>query len=190
MTEASTLGPRIPPPPAPVPVTLDPSTSALVVMDLTESICTPQPNCRDMVPRIAALLGRARAAGLHVAYTSGGAGGSPVPEVAPVADDPVVQGMQNKFFNTNLHDVLRLWGIRTVILSGWRANGSVLYTSHGATNLGYTVVVPIDGTAAPEEFQVAISFYQVLNLINANPTNEPLKPGAVTLSRTDLISFG
>jgi nicotinamidase-related amidase len=190
MTEASTLGPRIPPPPAPVAVTLDPVTSALVVMDLTESICTPQPNCRDMVPRVAALLGRARAAGLHVAYTSGGAGGSPLPEVAPAADDPVVQGTQNKFFNTNLHDVLRLWGIRTVILSGWRANGSVLYTSHGATNLGYTVVVPVDGTAAPEEFQVAISFYQVLNLINANPTNEPLKPGAVTLSRTDLISFG
>ena len=29
----------------------------------------------------------------------------------------------------------------------------------------------------------------VLNLINANPTNEPLKPGAVTLSRSDLITF-
>src|SRR5947209_5903039 len=114
-------------------------------MDLTESICTPQPNCREMVPRIAALLGRARDAGLHVAYTIGGGGGSPLPEVAAASGDPVVQGTQNKFFNTTLDEVLRLWGTRTVILCGWRANGSVLYTSHGATNLGYTVVVPADG---------------------------------------------
>src|SRR5437016_3259287 len=109
----SGLGPRIPLPPDPVPVALDPATSALVVMDLTDSICTPQPNCREMVPRMAALLRRARDAGLHVAYTTGGAGGAPLPDVAPAAGDPVVQGTQNKFFNTDLHDVLRTWGIRT-----------------------------------------------------------------------------
>ena len=29
----------------------------------------------------------------------------------------------------------------------------------------------------------------ILNLLSGNPTNEPLKLGAVTLSRTDLITF-
>ena len=71
----------------------------------------------------------------------------------------------------------------------WRANGSILFTSHGATNLRYTVVVAVDATAAAQDFEVAIGLYQVLNLLNGNPTNEPLKPGAVTLSRTDLITF-
>jgi nicotinamidase-related amidase len=110
--------------------------------------------------------------------------------VSPGPDDPVVQGPQNKLWGNALDGILREHGIQTLLLCGWRANGSVLYTSHGATNLGYTVVVAVDGTAAPNEFEVAIGLHQVLNLLGGNPTNQPLKAGAVTLSRTDLISFG
>ena len=35
----------------------------------------------------------------------------------------------------------------------------------------------------------AIGFYQMLDHVAGNRGNEPLKPRAVTLSRTDLISF-
>ena len=189
MTESLASAQQIPPPPAPVPVVLDPRTTALMVMDITEATCGPQPNCREMLPRLTALVARAREAGLLVGYTSGATASPVLPEVAPAPADPVIQGSQNKFFNTKLHEILQARGIQTVILSGWRANGSVTYTSHGATILGYTVVVPIDGTAAAAPFQVAIGLYQVLNLLDGNPNNEPLKPRAVTLSRTDLISF-
>jgi nicotinamidase-related amidase len=180
---------QIPPGPDPVAVRLDPATTALLVMDITEPTCSPQPNCRAMLPRIGSLVARAREAGALIAYTSGAAGGAVLPEAEPAPDDPVIQGGQNKFFNTTLDGIMRTLGITTVVLAGWRANGSVLFTSHGATVLGYTVVVVVDGTAAAQDFEVAIGLYQVLNLLNGNPTNEPLKPGAVTLSRTDLITF-
>jgi nicotinamidase-related amidase len=143
-----------------------------------------------MVPRVAGFVGRVRAAGVPVLYTTGGAGGTPLPEVTPAAGEPVVQAAQNKFLNSNLDDHLRARGIKTVILMGWRANGSILFTSHGATVLRYTVVIPVDATAAAQPVDYAIGMYMVLSLINGNPQNEPLRPGAVTLSRTDLISFG
>jgi nicotinamidase-related amidase len=189
MSEPSATAQQIPPAPAPVPVVLDPATTALVVMDITDATCSPQANCRAMLPRISALVAKAREAGLIVAYTLGATGGTVLPEAAPKPDDAVVQAGQNKFFNSTLDDVMRRNGIKTIILAGWRANGSITYTSHGAVNLRYTVVVPVDATSAPNEFEVAIGFYQILNLLSGNPTNEPLKPGAVTLSRTDLITF-
>jgi nicotinamidase-related amidase len=189
MTELSASARQVPPPPDPVAVTLDPATTALLVMDITEATCGPQPNCREMLPRLAALVARARSAGLPIVYTSGATSSPVLPDVSPGPGDPVIQGSQNKFFNTQLDDILRPRGVRTLVLSGWRTNGSVTYTSHGATNLGYTVVVPVDGTAAAESFQVAIGLYQVLNLLSGNASNEPLKAGAVTLSRTDLITF-
>jgi nicotinamidase-related amidase len=189
MTELSPSARQVPPPPDPVAVTLDSATTALLVMDITEATCGPQPNCREMLPRLAALVARARSAGLPIVYTSGATSSPVLPDVAPGPDDPVIQGSQNKFFNTRLDDILSPRGVRTLVLSGWRTNGSVTYTSHGATNLGYTVVVPVDGTAAAESFQVAIGLYQVLNLLSGNASNEPLKTGAVTLSRTDLITF-
>jgi len=189
MTEAAASR-QVPPAPDPVPVRLDPATTALFVMDVTDVTCSPQPNCVEMLPRIASLITRARAAGVLVAYTSGGAGGTPLAEVAPAPNEPVVQGRQNKFFGTNLDDIMRTHGIKTNVLAGWRANGSVLFTSHGATLLRYTVVVAVDCTAAAHDFEVAIGLYQVLNLLDGNPKNEPLKPGAVTLSKSDLISFG
>jgi nicotinamidase-related amidase len=181
---------QIPPAPNPVAVSLDAKSTALVVLDITEQTCRPQANCIAILPRIVELVARARKAGVMVAYTSGySPTPSVMPEVAPASDETVVQGSQNKFFNSLLDDVLRRRRIATLVFAGWRTNGSILYTSHGATNLRYTVVVADDAIAAPEPFMMDIGRYQILNQLNGNPTNEPLKDGAVTLSRTDLIVF-
>ncbi len=183
---------QIPASPPPVAVRLDPKTTTLVVLDITEQTCRPQANCIGILPKIVDLVARARAAGVMVAYTSGyAASGVPavLPEVAPEPGDAVVQGPQNKFFNSTLDDALRKRRIETILFAGWRANGSVLYTSSAATNLRYTVVVADDAISAPEPFQMAIGRYQILNQLNGNPTNEPLKEWGVTLSRTDLITF-
>src|SRR5687767_4264683 len=120
---------QVPPAPEPVPVALDPATTALFVMDITDVTCSPQPNCVSMLPRISALIAKARAAGVLVAYTSGGVGGTPLAEVEPAANEPVVQGRQNKFFGTNLDEITRSRGVKTIVLTGWRANGSILFTS-------------------------------------------------------------
>jgi hypothetical protein len=63
------------------------------------------------------------------------------------------------------------------------------YTSVGATLRGYTVVVPVDTTTAGADYETAIGFYQILNQSSENKANQPLKPKASTLTRTDMVTF-
>src|SRR5258708_33590599 len=79
---------QLPAPPAPVAVSLDPATTALLVLDVTTQTCSPQPNCMAMVPRIAGLLDAARAAGVFVLYSTPATQPPIFPEVAPVARGP------------------------------------------------------------------------------------------------------
>jgi nicotinamidase-related amidase len=181
---------QVPPAPPPAAVSLDAATTALLVMDVTAQTCSPQPNCLEMVPRIAALLTAARAAGVYVVYSTPATQPPILAEVAPANGDPVVAGLgQDRFFDTALDELLRARGIQRLVLVGWRENGSVLYTAVGGTLRTYTVVVADDGTSAAQDYDIAIGRYQLLTQLSANANNEPLKKGAVTLSRTDLISF-
>jgi nicotinamidase-related amidase len=181
---------QVPAMPDPVAVTVDPATTAVVVLDITAQTCSQTVCTQGMVPHIQTLLANARNAGVFVVYSVPPTGSAVLPEVAPQADDPVVRGVgQDRFFNTNLDDILKSQGISTVILVGWRENGSVLYTSVGATLRGYTVVVADDGVSASTDADVAIGRYQMLTQLSANATNQPLKPNATTLSRSDLITF-
>jgi len=177
--------------PAPVAVTLDPATTAFLVLDLNTAVCAPQPGCQATLPATAAFLDRARQANVFVVYsTSSAPGATTLPEVAPRPDDPIVVGRADKFFNTQLDDLLRNRGIRTAVIVGTAANGAVLYTAFGANLRGYTAVVAEDGISAPDDFAVLLTRYQLLNQPGvSNPANEPLREGAVTLSRTDLLSF-
>jgi nicotinamidase-related amidase len=174
---------------APTPVTLDPATTAFLVLDLTTAGCAPRPGCLATIPAVAAFLDRARQTNVFVVYSST-AGATTLPEVAPRPDDPTVVSRADKFFNTQLDDLLRNRGIRTAVIVGTAANGAVLYTSFGANLRGYTVVVAEDGISALDDFAVLLTRYQLLNQPGfSNTENEPLREGAVTLSRTDLISF-
>jgi len=96
---------------------------------------------------------------------------------------------QDRFYKTDLDKTLKAKGITTLILTGWKVSGSVVYTSVGATLRGYTVVVPTDASLAATDYEVAIGQFQILNQNSANATNEPLKPNASTLSRADMIVF-
>jgi nicotinamidase-related amidase len=144
-----------------------------------------------MVPAIAALLARARKAGVYVVYSTAAANKSKwLPEVAPAPGDPFIESHgQDRFYDSDLDKTLKAKGIKTVILTGWKISGSVLYTSVGATLRGYTVVVPQDASLAASDYEEAIGLYQILNQNAANATNEPLKERTSTLSRTDMISF-
>src|SRR5262245_54007934 len=60
---------RRPTAPDPARVTLDPKTTALIVLDYVEDICNSQPSCKDqMLPAMTPFLERVRKAGLVVAY--------------------------------------------------------------------------------------------------------------------------
>lgn len=178
--------------PDPVPVALKPATTAVFVSDMVDPICGSQPKCTGtMVPAVAALLARARKAGVFVVYSTQAANASKwLPAIAPAPDDPFIAAQgQDRFYNTDLDKLLQAKGITTVVLTGWKISGSILYTSVGATLRGYTVVVPVDASLAPNDYEEPIGLYQILNQNRANATNQPLKENTSTLSRTDMISF-
>ncbi len=183
---------QVPAPPDPVPVVLDPATTALLIFDIVDPICSRQPNCTGhMVPAIALLLARARKAGVTIAYgTRGPTMSKWLPEVLPAPDDIKIESQaQDRFYKTDLDNMLKAKGITTLVLTGWKVSGSVTYTSVGATLRGYTVVVPVDASLDATDFEIAIGRYQILHQHSANAENEPLKTGSSTLSRTDLITF-
>ena len=183
---------QMPSPPDPVPVILDPATTALLVFDVIAHIAERQPQrMAQLVPAVASLLARARKAGLTIAYGTRAANMSTwLPEVAPAPGDIRIENhAQDRFYNTELDKALKAKVITTLILTGWKVSGSVTYTSVGATLRGYTVVVPIDATSDATDYEIVIGKYQILNQNSSNAANEPLKTRASTLSRTDLITF-
>lgn len=178
--------------PDPVRVSLNPATTALMVLDYVEPICNAQPKCKgEMLPAMTPFFAQVRKAGLTVAYGTREQNMSKwLPQVAPVPGDiKIVNTAQDRFYNTDLDKELKAKGITTIIMVGWKVSGSVTYTSVGAMAHGYTVVIPMDTTAAGSDYETTIGFYNVLNSGTANLANQPLKPKATTLSRTDLITF-
>lgn len=178
--------------PDPVRIVLKPATTALFVSDMIDPTCKVQPKCTGvMAPAIASLLEQARKAGVFVVYSTQTTSISRwLPEVAPAPGDPIIASHgQERFYDTDLDKTLKAKGITTVILTGWKISGSVLYTSVGATLRDYTVVVPEDASLAATDYEVAIGLFQILNQNSANATNEPLKAKASTLSRSDMITF-
>jgi len=178
--------------PDPARVTLNPSNTALVVLDYVEDICATQPKCKSqMLPAMTPFMERVRKAGLVVAYGTRAQNMAHwLPQVAPAEGDiKIVNTGQDRFYNTDLDQALKAKGITTLIIVGWKVSGSVTYTSVGAMVRDYTVVIPVDTTTAASDYETAIGFYNVLNSGNANLSNEPLKAKSVTLSRTDLITF-
>jgi isochorismate hydrolase len=183
---------QMPATPDPARVTLDPKTTALVVLDYVEDICNNQVSCKTkMVPAMTRFLEKVRKAGLTVAYGTRAQNQTKwLKEVAPAPGDIRINNTaQDRFYNTDLDKELRAKNIKSLIIVGWKISGSVTYTSVGAMARDYTVIIPVDTTSASTDYETTIGFYNVLNSGNANLANQPLKPGAVTLSRTDLITF-
>jgi nicotinamidase-related amidase len=172
------------------PIAVDPTTTAFLVLDINSAVCPSRPACVASVPSISRLLGRARAAGMFVGFSST-AGAEVLPDVAPRDGEPVVTARADKFFNTTLDQILKDHAIQTVVLVGAAANGAVLYTSFGANERGYTVAVATDGISSGPDFDTYLAQYQILNQPGFNnPTNDPLHANAATLTRSDLVSFG
>jgi nicotinamidase-related amidase len=176
---------KAPPPPELKPVTVEPNTTALLLLDFTHQICDPQkkPRCVASLPAMKNLLAQARANHVMVVYSTAG---DMTPkdiwaDIAPMPGEPVVNSHANKFQDTDLEKILKDKGIKTVIVTGVNANGAVLYTASEAAFLGFKVIDPIDGSSAENEY---IEQYVVYNFAHA-----PLVSSAVTLTTSDMIKF-
>ncbi len=175
-------GVKAPAPPALQQVKVDPSTTALLLLDFEDRTVGSRPRAQATVPRVKKLLELARASGILVAYSNTGAG-SPetiLPDLKPLAAEHVVKASVDKFYGTDLEAYLKGKGVKQVIIAGIVAEGAVLGTSIGASLRGFKVIVPVDGTASSEPYAEQ---YVAWHLMNA-----PGVRGNVTLTRTDMIS--
>lgn len=176
---------KVPPPPELKTVTPDPRVTALLILDIQKRMCNEErrPRCAASVPKIQSLLTKARANGMLVVYslTRSAEASDIVEEVAPLPNEPIVKSGVDKFFNTDLEDILRDKGIKTVILVGTSAHGAVLNTATGAASRGFEVIVPVDGMSASDPYAEQ---YTAWHLVNAPGTRR-----RTTLTKIDLIKF-
>ena len=180
------------PPPVPElkPVTVDPKTTALLVLDFMKGNCGARPRCIATVPNVKKLIDEARAHNVPVFYTLVGQDPSPAGMVdqrlVPDASSFRIQGSggADKFINSNLDQGLKDKGIKTVIITGTSAQGAVGGTTNGATQRGYKAVVPVDGMSAEDAYNEQYAAWHIYKGGPANVVNN------ATLTRSDLIKFG
>jgi len=186
---------KVPSPPELKSVTLDPKTTAILVVDMIKQTCNEQrrPRCVAAIPSIEKLLAAARASGVTVIYSlfpspSPATFPNPVisdyvPALAPKGNEPVVTAFVDKFMlgdqDTGLQKILKDKGIMTLVSVGTTPHNGVLFTSVLASLRGFNVVVPVDGMAGNNAYEDQVAAYTLANSIVYK----------VTLTSIDMIKF-
>src|ERR1700691_5004235 len=140
------------PPPLPElkSVTLDGSTTALLVLDMMKMNCGARPRCVASVPNVKRLHDAARAAGAMVWYSFVGSDGKATtadqfdPAFAAKDGEWVRQNGPDKFIGSNLEEKLKARGIKTVIVCGTSFQGVGIGTGGGGGQGGLKVIIRID----------------------------------------------
>jgi nicotinamidase-related amidase len=186
---------KAPPAPTLKSVTLDPKTTALLVIDIIKQTCNMKmrPRCVASIPKVQKLLAEARAKGVYVIYTlfpSPRPATFPnpkisdyVPELAPKGDEPIVTAFVDKFMlgdkDTGLQKLLKDKGIKTLVPVGVASHNGVLFTSVMASLRGFDVVVPVDGMAGNNAYEDQATDYILTSSIVYK----------VTLTSVDMLKF-
>jgi nicotinamidase-related amidase len=176
---------KAPPPPALKPVTLDPKTTALLVLDFVKQTCNNEqrPRCVASIPKVQGLLNQARTnkASVIFSYTTSSTPADIAKELTPLDGEPMVRARADKFIGTDLEKILKDKGIKTVVVTGTAAHGAVLFTGSGAAFRGFQVIVPVDGMSSENTY---FEQYTAYHLANAPGVGQQ-----VTLTRIDMIKY-
>lgn len=176
---------KAPPAPKLSPVKVDADTTALLILDIQNRNCNSErrPRCVASVGKIKGLLTKSRAKGMTIVYslTTSAQVSDIRKEVAPLESEPVVKSSVDKFFRTDLEEILRKRKVETVILVGTSAHGAVLHTATGAALRGFGVIVPVDGMSAGHRYAEQ---YTAWHLVNGSGTRR-----RTTLTKISLIEF-
>jgi nicotinamidase-related amidase len=177
---------KAPPPPELKAVSIDPATTALIVMDISTQSCTieKRPRCVATLPKVQKLISEARAKGVFVLYTLAGTSKRTdlVKEIAPQDAEQSLSGAgPDKFVGIDLDTILKGKNIKTLIAVGTAAEGAVLHTAAGAAFRGYEAVVPVDGMSSSN---IYAEQYTAWHLANA-----PRLADHVKLTKVDMIKF-
>ena len=179
------------PPPLPElkAVTLDGSTTALLILDLMKMNCGARPRCVASVPNVQRLHDAARKAGAMVWYSFVGSDGKPTPadQIDPgfTARDGewVRQNGPDKFLGSNLEEKLKARGIKTVIVCGTSFQGVGIGTGGGSAQRGYKVIIPLDCLSSEDTYMEQYSAWHLYKSAPAGITSQ------VTLTRSSMLKF-
>jgi nicotinamidase-related amidase len=157
------------PPPRPElkPVTVDTSTTALLILDISKNRCsaTERVRCLASLPAIKRLYDAARKSGMLVWYSGGSnpaATAADVPEsIAPREGEWIGVSGPDKFIHSNLEEKLKARGVKTVIVCGASFQGVGIGTASGSTQRGYQVIIPIDCLWSEDTYREQYSFYHL-----------------------------
>lgn len=174
----------IPVPPAPdlKPVNILPQTTALLILDMETSICNG-PRCIASIPKVNSLLSNTRKNNMLVVYSliPNGTPADIALPLKPLPGDPIVKSSVDKFYRTDLEKILHKNRIKTVIVTGYAANGAVLHTATSAAFRDFNVIIPVDAMSAENPYAEQYTAWHMLN-----------SPGSInrtTLTKVSLINF-
>jgi nicotinamidase-related amidase len=174
----------------PKPVILNPLKTAFLVLEISQHVEDPEYFGSPIVPGVTKLLEKARAAGVLTVFTV------PLPFKGTYFGQ-VYQGLQrrpcepvfsppafDKWGGGQLRTLLSLYEeIDTLLIVGCKANMAILITATRAvTEYNYNLVIPVDGIAAPTEYEKEYTLYE----FRAYPAGFPKK---FTFTKMDMIDF-
>jgi nicotinamidase-related amidase len=126
---------------------------------------------------------KAREMGMLVVYslTHSGNPSDIAWQIAPSIGEPIVKSNVDKFYKTNLEKILQEHCVKTVLITGYAANGAILHTATSAAFRGYDVIIPVDGMSANNPYAEQYTAWHMLN--------SPGTRNRATLTKINLISF-
>jgi nicotinamidase-related amidase len=172
----------IPPAPKLKSVLVNKKNTAQLILDMDTTICK-NPRCITSISNIKTLLTKSRKEGIPIIYSLIPTGNSSDIDrkISPSPGDPIVKSSVDKFYKTNLEKILQEKGIKTVIVTGYAANGAVLHTATSAAFRGFNVIIPVDCMSADNPYAEQYTAWHMLN--------SPGTKNRVTLTKVNLISF-
>lgn len=179
---------KAPPKPELKEVTVDPSTTALLIMDLMKQNCGARPRCVATIPNVKRLHDEARKAGVMVWYSLvGGAKADPSGIIdqsfAPKEGEWARTAGPDKFMGTDLEEKLKAKGIKTAIICGTSFQGVGIGTGSGLAQRGYKVIVPIDCLSSEDIYNEQ---YAAWHLYKGGPAVVTMNS---TLTRSAMVKF-
>jgi nicotinamidase-related amidase len=178
-------------PPAPElkDVTVDPSTTALLLLDMMKFNCSTRARCVAAQPAVKRMHDEARAHAMIVWYSLVGSDGKATPDdvmdsgIKPQPGEWYRQGGPDKFIGSTLEPVLKQAGIKTVIICGNSFQGATVGTAQEAVQRGFKVIVPVDCSAGDTVYTEQYAAFQLTKGGPAGITSN------VTLTRTTMVKF-
>jgi len=169
-------------------VALEPSTTALLIMDMMKQNCGARPRCVATVPNVKRLHDAARAAKVMIWYSLvGGPQATPagmIDQAFAAKDGEWARtNGPDKFMGTNLEEALKSHGIKTAVICGTSFQGVGIGTGSGLAQRGYKVVVPIDCLSSEDVYNEQ---YAAWHMFKGGPAVVTMNS---TLTRSTMVKF-